>query len=73
MKNFVTSDETMFYLDRIWTEKNVFVRNGEERNGKLTLLKHNAFAIGFLKGAGDLYRGKTENRIIDNETNIKRN
>ena len=49
-----------------------YVRNGEKRSDKLTLLKHDAFAIGFLTGALVVYSGKTENQIIDNETKVKR-
>ena len=48
-----------------------YVRNGEERSDKLTFLKHDVFAIGFLTGAWVLYRGKTENRIKDNGTKVK--
>ena len=49
-----------------------YVKNSENRSDKMTLLKLDPFAIGFLTGAGVLYRGKTENRIIDNETKVKR-
>ena len=49
-----------------------YVKNSEKRSDKLTLLKLDPFAICFLTGAGVLYRGKTENRIIDNETKVKR-
>ena len=48
-----------------------YVRNGEERSNKVTSLKNYAFAIGFLTGAGVLYRGNTEYRIRDNGTKVK--
>ena len=69
-KNFVLSDETMFYLDGIWAEKNVFDRNGEESSAKLTCHKLNAFTIGILTFVRVLYRDETENRIIDNGTKV---
>ena len=49
-----------------------YVRNGEERCDKLTFIKHDVFVIGILTGAGVLNRGKTENRIKDNGTKVKR-
>ena len=49
-----------------------YVRNGEERSDNVTYLKHHAFAIGFLTGAGALYTGNSEYRIRDNGTIVKR-
>ena len=48
-----------------------YVRNSEERSDKVTFLKHYEFAIGFLAGAGFLYRGNTEYRIRGNGTKVK--
>ena len=49
-----------------------YVRNCEERSDKLTFPKHNAYGIGFMTGARILHRDKTQDRIIDNVTKVKR-
>ena len=52
-------------------EKCAILKNDEERSDKMTYLKHYDFTIGVLTGAVVLCRGKTENRIRDNETKGK--
>ena len=64
-KNFVTTDEAMFYLGGSYGCRRVYyVRNGQDDLSKIKFVKRDAFAPGFMAWVGVSYHGKTAVRII---------
>lgn len=65
-KNFVTTDEAMFYMGGSYGRRKVcYMREGETDHDKLKFVKRDSFAPGFMVWAGVSYYGKTSLRIID--------
>ena len=70
-KNYVTSDEAMFYLGGSYGRRKVcYVRKGYDDRHKLKFVKRDAFAAGFMAWAGVCYNVKTEIRIIPKGTKV---
>jgi hypothetical protein len=70
-KNFVTSDEEMFYLGRSYGWRKVcYIRQGENIGDNLKFVKCDAFASSFMACAGVSFIGKTEIRIINKRTKV---
>ena len=65
-KNFVTTDEAMFYLGGSYGRRRVcYYRKGVDDPSKLKFVKRDSFAPGFMAWAGVSFHGKTDIRIID--------
>ena len=63
-KNFVTTDEAMFYMGGSYGRRRVcFIRSNETDMQKLKFVKRDSFAPGFMVWAGVSYYGKTSLRI----------
>ena len=65
-KNFVTTDEAMFYMGGSYNRRRVcYIRSNETDMQKLKFVKRDSFAPGFMVWAGVSYYGKTSLRIIN--------
>ena len=65
-KNFVTTDEAMFYMGGSYGRRRVcYIRSNETDMQKLKFVKRDSFAPGFMVWAGVSYYGKTSLRIIN--------
>jgi hypothetical protein len=70
-KNFVTTDEAMFYLGGSYGKRRVcYVRKGQIDMDKLKFVKRDSFAPGFMVWAGVSYYGKTSLKFIDRNVKI---
>ena len=70
-KNFVTTDEAIFYMGGSYQRHRIcYLRKGEKVGDKHKIVKPNFYARGFMAWAGVSYRGKTEIRSIDKDTKV---
>ena len=70
-KNFVATDEAMFYMVGSYGRRRVcYYRSNETDMQKLQFVKRDSFAPGFMVWAGVSYYGKTSLRIINNGVKV---
>ncbi|KAH3785862.1 hypothetical protein DPMN_163957 [Dreissena polymorpha] len=74
LKNFVTSDDAIFYLGGSYGRRKVcFMRKGETVSDKLKFVKRDSFAKGFMAWDGVSDSGKTGIRLINKGTKVNIN